>query len=142
MFLRTSLVVNIAVLIVVCTVLIAFSNSDPVTYGWGPATAGRGILLSVYFSILAVSILLLWLHVYRSADRAAIENMVTALLVTQILYKVTTPLTAGPSNPVAMSNLGISIFHGITLYHLWQQYKPAVLFAQDPPDEPNRQESE
>ena len=120
---RISLGVNIAVLIVVCTVLIAFSDAEPVTYGWGPATAARGILLSVYFSILAVSILLLGLYVYRSADRAAIDNMIAALLLTQILYKITTPITAGPANPVAISNLGISVLHSITLYLLWKRYK-------------------
>ena len=121
-FVRTSLAVNIAVLVAVCTVLIAFSSSEPVIYSWGPPTAGRGILLSVYFSILILSVLLLVLHV-RCADKAAIEHMVAALLAAQIFYKITTPATAGPSNPVAISNLCISALHAVTLYLIWQRHK-------------------
>jgi hypothetical protein len=121
-FVRISLAVNIAVLVVVCTVLLAFSSSEPVVFAWGPPTAGRGILLSIYFAILGVSALLMWLHV-RCADKSAIEHMAAALLATQILYKVTTPATAGPSNPVAISNLGISALHAVTLSHLWRLHK-------------------
>lgn len=124
-FVRASLAVNILILIAVCSVLIAFSTAEPVTFCWGQPTAGRGILLSVYFAILVVSILLLLLHVYTSSaeDRAAIEHMVVALLVTQILYKITTPATAGASNPVAISNLGVCVFHGVTLALLWHRRK-------------------
>lgn len=121
-FVRISLAVNAAVLIVVCLVLIAFSSSEPVVYAWGPPTAGRGILLSIYFAILAASLLLLWLHV-RCADKSAAEHMVAALLAVQILYKITTPATAGVSNPVAISNLCISVLHAATLSLLWRQYK-------------------
>ena len=124
-FVRASLVVNVVVLIAVCTVLIAFGTSDEVVRVWGPPTAGRGILLSVYFSILVVSTLLMWLHVY-CVDRAAIEHMVAALLATQILYKITTPATAGASNPVAISNLAISVVHAVTLFLLWRRYKACV----------------
>ncbi len=123
-FLRASLAVNIAVLLAVCTVLIAFSTSEPVIYSWGPPTPGRGILLSVYFSILFLSALLLWLHV-RVRDKAAVELMSAALLAAQILYKITTPATAGPSNPVAISNLAISVLHAVTLYLLWKQHRSA-----------------
>ena len=80
-FVRISLVVNVSVLIAVCSVLIAFSSSDHVIYVWGPPTAGRGILLSVYFAILVVSIFLLGLHLY-CAEKSAIEHMVVALLAT------------------------------------------------------------
>lgn len=121
-FIRASLVTNIAVLVVVCTVLIAFGSSEPVVFAWGPPTAGRGILLSIYFAILANSLLLLWLHA-RCADKSAVEHAVAALLSTQILYKITTPATAGPANPVAISNLAISALHASTLYHLWRQHK-------------------
>ncbi len=120
---RLSLVFNFGVLITVCTVLIALSTSESVVYCWGPPTAGRGILLSVYASILVCSCALLALHVYAE-DKTAVEHMVAALLCTQILYKVTTPLTAGPSNPVAISNLAISVLHAATLVVLWQRYKP------------------
>ena len=108
--------------------MITFSFSD--IDGWGPPTEGRGILLSIYFAILAVSVALLNLHTYytsysnRDASRhqATIEHMVAALLITQILYKITTPITAGWTNPVVISNLCISVLHGITLYFQWQEY--------------------
>ena len=77
---RISLTLNIVILITVCTVLIAFSSSEPVVYAWGIPTAGRGILLSVYFSILIVSICLSALHINNS-NLSAIEHMVAALLV-------------------------------------------------------------
>lgn len=127
-FLRVSLGVNIVVLIAVCTVLIAFSTSEPVLYSWGPPTAGRGILLSIYFSILFVSIGLLLAHskTSNSSEKAVVEHMIAALLSTQILYKITTPATAGPANPVAISNLCISALHCWTLYLLWQKHIAAV----------------
>jgi hypothetical protein len=121
-FVRASLAVNIVVLVAVCTVLIAFSRDDRVIYSWGPPTAGRGILLSVYFSILILSILLLVLHAHLP-NKSAIELMVAALLAAQVLYKITTPATAGASNPVAISNLAISVLHGATLYLIWQRHK-------------------
>ena len=48
--------------------------------------------------------------------------MIAALLLTQILYKITTPATAGANNPVAISNLCISAFHAVTLYLLWHRH--------------------
>ncbi len=118
---RVSLAANIVVLIAVCTVLIAFSTAEPVTYVWGQPSHGRGILLSVYFAILAASMMLLCLHV-RCADKAPVEYMVAALLAVQILYKITTPASAGPANPVAISNLCISVLHSATLFLLWRQH--------------------
>jgi hypothetical protein len=122
---RISLAINVAVLIAVCTVLIAFGDSEPVVFVCGPFTAARGILLSVYFAILVVSILLFGLHVY-CADKTSIEHMVAVLLATQVLYKISTPATAGPANPVAISNLCISVVHAATLYLLWRRYKPCA----------------
>jgi hypothetical protein len=52
--------------------------------------------------------------------------MIAALLTTQILYKITTPATAGPANPVAISNLCISVLHATTLYLLWQKHTAAI----------------
>ena len=63
-FVRISLTANILILIAVCTVLLAYGNSEPVIYSWGPSTAARGILLSIYFAILVDSITLLALHLY------------------------------------------------------------------------------
>ena len=74
-----------AVLIAVCLILLAFSTSEPVVSVWGPPTAARGILLSVYFAILVIHVLLLWLHV-RCVDELTIEHTAAALLATQILY--------------------------------------------------------
>ena len=118
-FVRLSLSVNVVVLIAVCTVLIAFSSSEPVVYAWGPPSSGRGILLSIYFAILFVSIVLLTMH-SRNPNNAAIHHMVAVLLATQIVYKVSTPATAGAANPVAISNLCISGLHAVTLYLLWK----------------------
>lgn len=119
---RISLKINVVVLIAVCSVLIAFSNSHPVVSVWGPPTAGRGILLSVYFAILFVSVLLFVCHIHNE-NKTPIEHMVAALLMTQILYKITTPATAGASNPVAISNLVVSVLHLGTLFLLWRQHK-------------------
>ena len=121
-FVRVSLAANIAILIAVCTVLLAFSTSEIVEFAWGPPTAARGILLSVYFAILINSVTLLWLHVHCT-DKSAVELAVAALLATQVLYKVSTPATAGASNPVAISNLAISALHAFTLSLLWRQHK-------------------
>ena len=118
-FVRLSLAVNIVVLIAVCTVLIAFSSSERVVFAWGPPSSGRGILLSIYFAFLFVSILLLAMH-SRNPNNAAIHHMVAVLLATQIFYKVSTPATAGAANPVAISNLCISGLHAVTLYLLWK----------------------
>ena len=87
-FVRLSLTANIMVLTAVCTVLIAFGDSEPVIYAWGPATACRGILLSIYFSILVISVVLLILHTHiniSEQDKGVVEHMVVALLSTQIL---------------------------------------------------------
>ena len=80
-FVRISLTANTLVLIPVCIVLIAYSNSELVVNGLGPFTAARGILLSIYFAILVDSVILLALHVYF-VNRTEVEYMVAALLVT------------------------------------------------------------
>jgi hypothetical protein len=113
--------VNIAVLVAVCTVLVAFPSSERITFVWGPPTAGRGILLSIYFAILFMSGALLAAH-SRCADKKPVQYMVAALLATQIAYKITTPATAGALNPVALSNLAISLLHAATLYKLWYHH--------------------
>jgi len=131
-FIRLSLGANIVILVAVCTVLIAFGSSEPVIMSWGPPTPSRGILLSIYFAILVLSVVLLGLSLAlqkrsstetsTSRDRHAIEHMVAALLAAQVLYKITTPATAGTANPIAISNLGVSALHSVTLYLLWQRH--------------------
>jgi hypothetical protein len=121
----SSLVVNIAVLVAVCTVLVAFPSSERITFVWGAPTAGRGILLSIYFAILFMSGVLLAAH-SRCADKKPVQHMVAAMLATQIAYKITTPITAGALNPVALSNLAISLLHAATLYKLWNHHVHAA----------------
>lgn len=105
-----SLLLNIAVLIPVCAGLITDASWSQVSYG--AATPARGILLSVYLSILIVTFLLLAFRDPRS---------VAVLLTVQIIYKITTPLTLGAfENPVVISNLGIAVFHAITLLVIWR----------------------
>ena len=105
---RVSLGLNIAVLIPVCTVLIL--NLTPFVDVWGPATPARGILLSMYVSILILSIGL-WMQ--RN------PMLVAPLLAMQVCYKVMTPITVGSiTNPVVISNLVIAIVHGVTLWYI------------------------
>jgi hypothetical protein len=110
---RLSLGLNIAVLIPVCTVLIL--NLTPFVDVWGPATPARGILLSMYVSILVLSIGL-WMQ----------KNpmLVAPMLAMQVCYKVMTPITVGTiTNPVVISNLVIAIVHGITLWYIVKYHR-------------------
>ncbi len=105
-----SLMLNIVVLAPVCVGLM--TNASWARGAYGDATAARGILLSVYLAIGLVSALLLFLHE---------PKLVAALLLVQVVYKVTTPLTVGTlRNPVVISNLGIAAFHAVTLALIWQ----------------------
>jgi hypothetical protein len=105
-----SLLLNIAVLVPVCTGLITNANWALASYG--EATAARGILLSVYLAIGLVSALLL---VIRD------PKLVAALLLVQVVYKLTTPMTVGTiANPIVASNLGIAAFHAVTLALIWR----------------------
>lgn len=100
-----SLTLNLLVLAPVCTGLLRASPWTLPTFG--PATPARGILLSVYLAIAAASVLLL----LRPAPAA-----IAALLLVQIVYKITTPLTVGTlANPVVVSNLLIAAVHAATL---------------------------
>jgi hypothetical protein len=105
-----SLVLNIAVLVPVCWGL--WNNAAWTLDAYGPDTAARGILLSVYGAILLCSAGLLV---------KPVPLMIAALLLVQMLYKVTTPFTVGSfTHPVVMSNLAISAFHGLTLWSIWR----------------------
>jgi hypothetical protein len=90
-----SLLVNVAVLVPVCVGLL--TNASWAASAYGEATPARAILLSIYLAIGLVSILLL----VRRKPKA-----VAALLLVQVLYKLTTPLTVGTiANPVVVSDL-------------------------------------
>ncbi|MDX8349750.1 hypothetical protein SLH49_17330 [Cognatiyoonia sp. IB215446] len=105
-----SLLLNVGVLIPVCFGLLTSANWVGSAYG-APSEA-RSILLSVYLSILLVSALLLVI-----SD----PKLVIALLLVQVLYKLTTPLTVGSfGNPVVVSNVFIAMVHAITLATIWR----------------------
>jgi hypothetical protein len=100
-----SLGLNILVLIPI-VVLMAI-NSPFVDEAWGEFTAARGILMSIYLSILVVSVFLVF---------TPVPSFVAALLIVQVVYKLTTPFTVGTFlNPVVISNLVISVLHIATL---------------------------
>jgi hypothetical protein len=105
-----SLALNIIVLIPVCSGLL--TNAGWTATAYGAASPARGILLSVYLAILLVSVGLLV---------KPIPFMVAALLLVQIVYKLTTPFSVGNiANPVVVSNLGIAAFHCVTLFAIWR----------------------
>ena len=105
-----SLVINVAVLLPVCVGLLA--DASWTTSAYGDGTPARAILLSIYLAIGLVSFLLL----VRPEPKA-----VASLLLVQVLYKVTTPLTVGTiGNPVVVSNLVVACFHTATLVCLWR----------------------
>lgn len=104
-----SLCLNIAVLVPVCFGIWAKASWTVAAYGG--ETPARGILLSIYVAILICSAGFL---AYPA------PAMVAALLLVQVVYKVTTPFTVGTfGNPVVLSNLAIAAFHCITLWSLW-----------------------
>jgi hypothetical protein len=102
---QISLITNVVVLIPVCLSLLL--DAPWVPNGWGEFSPARGILLSIYGAILLVSLGLLW----RPEPVA-----VAALLLVQVIYKITTPFTVGSfENPVVISNLVVAALHALTL---------------------------
>jgi len=105
-----SLILNIAVLIPVCTGIAL--NLGWVVKSYGGPTQARGILLSIYLAIGLASLGLLF---YPD------PKMIAALLMVQVIYKVLTPLTVGTiKNPVVISNIMIAAFHSITLVAIYR----------------------
>ena len=101
-----SLSINILVLMPV--ILGLLTKADWALSAYGPESAARGILLSIYLAILLCSAGLLF---------KPIPAMVAALLLVQIIYKLSTPFTVDSfSNPVVTANLAIAAFHSITLW--------------------------
>ena len=110
---QASLAINIAVLIPICFALAL--DAQWVQYSYGNFSPARGILLSIYLSIIVASILL-----FFKQD----PKFVATLLFVQVVYKLTTPLTVGTmNNPVVVSNLLIALFHTITIYTIWKTGK-------------------
>ena len=104
-----SLLLNIAVLIPVCSGIITSASWALSSYGGESHT--RGILLAVYISILITSAVLLMFRDPRP---------VAALLIVQIIYKLITPLTVGFQDPVVISNVLIAAVHTVTLMFIWK----------------------
>lgn len=101
-----SLIINVMALIPVCIGLIG--DVPRISSVYGSYSPARGILLSVYGSILLVSLALLF---------KPLPTLVAPLLLVQVLYKLTTPFTVGSfTNPVVISNLLVATLHLITLY--------------------------
>jgi uncharacterized membrane-anchored protein YitT (DUF2179 family) len=106
---KISLILNILVLIPVCSGLLFKAKWTSRSYGI--ETPARGILLAIYAAILIVSAVLLY-----SFD----PKMVMALLLVQIVYKLVSPITVGTlKNPVIISNLFIAVFHSFSVWNLF-----------------------
>jgi hypothetical protein len=100
-----SLTLNIMVLLPI--LILTAMKSPIVDSAWGGSTQARGILMSIYFAILAVSAIFLFFPV---------PEFVFAMLLVQVIYKITTPFTVGSfTNPVVISNLVITAFFLVTL---------------------------
>ena len=107
LFPKISLVLNILVLIPVCSGIVL--NASWAVDSYGMESAAQGILLSIYLAILIFSVLLLF-----KFD----SKFVMALLSIQILYKLLSPIMVGTiTNPVIISNLFIALFHS---YSVWK----------------------
>lgn len=109
-----SLAINVFVLLPVCLGLL--TKAEWTLSAYGPDTAARAILLSVYLAILLCSVGLL---------AKPIPIIVGTLLMVQIIYKIITPFAVGNmSNPVVVSNLAIAAFHSITVWSIWRGSAP------------------
>ena len=108
LFPKLSLILNILVLIPVCTsLLLKFSW---VNDSFGIESPARGILLSIYLAILIFSAVLL----FKFDPKFAM-----ALLLVQVVYKVLSPIMVGTlTNPVIISNLFIAAFHSYSIRKL------------------------
>lgn len=106
----SSLILNIVVLVLVCTGLIM--DSERVQKSAGKFTPARGVLLAMYLTIAIASAALLLVQ-----D----PKLVFALLFMQIVYKLLTPVTVKTiKNPIVISNILIAVFHLVTVYTMFQ----------------------
>ncbi|CAE7766888.1 Cacna1g [Symbiodinium microadriaticum] len=118
-FIVASLALNIVVLVPVCYGL--YTNGEGMKHVYGAETPARGILKAMYTSILFVSLGLVP-AVFIDEVRVGAQFMAAGLLIVQIVYKFLTPATTTGGvppgfsmNPAVLSNLGIALFHCITL---------------------------
>lgn len=108
LFPKLSLILNILVLIPVCSGILF--NSFWAVDSYGVDTPARGILLSIYLAILISSAILIF-----KFD----PKFVMALLTVQIIYKLLSPFMVGSfTNPVIISNICIALFHMVSVWKL------------------------
>jgi len=116
LFPKISLLLNILVLIPVCSGLLLKANW--VVESYGIETSARSILLSIYLAILIFSAVLL----FRFDPK-----MVIALLSVQIIYKFLSPIMVGTlTNPVIISNIFIAVFHSYSVWKIIISQKSAI----------------
>ena len=116
LFPKLSLILNVLVLIPVCSGVLLKANWAVESYGI--ETPARGILLSIYLAILIFSAVLLF-----KFD----PKMVMALLTVQIVYKLLSPLMVGTiTNPVIISNIFIAAFHSYSVWKIVLSLKLAI----------------
>lgn len=108
--LALSMLVNLIVLIPVCTALVMGTSNISALYG-GPSPA-LGILLSIYIAIAACSAFVLGLLVWGHASAV---SMGVWLIVLQIVYKTLTVLFVGSAHTVVQVNLLVVALHCATL---------------------------
>jgi len=108
LFPKLSLILNILVLIPVCSSILLKSNL--VIDSYGIETPALGILLSIYLTILVFSVVFLF-----KFD----PKFVMALILVQVVYKVLSPIMVGTlTNPVIICNLFIAVFHSYSIWKL------------------------
>jgi hypothetical protein len=106
--LSLSLLLNIAVLIPICYLML--TNNFRMVKTLGEFNPARGILLAMYTSILIASVYLLF---------APDKKYIIALLSIQIVYKLLTPFTVKTiKHPFVISNILIALFHVLTIYNV------------------------
>ena len=116
LFPKISLILNILVLIPVCSGILLKANWAVDSYGI--ETPARGILLSIYLAILIFSVMLLFKFE---------PTMVMALLSVQIIYKLLSPIMVGTiTNPVIISNFFIALFHSYSVWKILLSQKSAL----------------
>ena len=112
-----SLCLNCLILIPLCFALITRPENMVDVYGVN--TPARGILLCVYLSIAALSLVLL--AMLGSGYTAQAQSWAIPLLALQVTYKLLTVPTIGLANPVAVTNLFVAAVHIGTVTVLFRQ---------------------
>ena len=107
--LAAALVLNLAVLIPVCTALLRGAPAMGEIYG--PDQTSRRIMTALYIAIGAASAVLL----LGLATAAPVTGAIVCLLALQVFYKALTGIMVGTQNVAIRWNLGIAAFHTAAL---------------------------